>query len=109
MSICQLYAAFDMITMRELDVLAQLRSRHRRVRLLLLDDELITSVYGRPPIMPLAERMLLAQHLRGLDEVVVYDPGQPPGSQAGYVIAGDPVPMSWACQAIVPAAGMAVA
>lgn len=99
-----LLATFDMITVRELDVIQQLRARHRRIRIAVFDDETVTALYGRPPITPLVERALLAQHLRGVDEVVVHDPTQQGlgGEQVCYVIAGDPLPAPMDCDVLTP-------
>ena len=91
-----LLATFDMITVRELDVIRQLRARHRRIRIAVIDDDTVTALYGRPPITPLVERALLAQHIRGVDEVVVHDPTRPMPhgeQQICYAIAGEPVPL----------------
>lgn len=101
-----LVAAFDMITVRELDVIRQLRDRHRRVRIAILDDESVAALYGRPPMTPVDERVRLAQHLRGVDEVVVHDPARP--EPAGdppvrYVIAGDPSPLPMGFDVLTPA------
>src|SRR5699024_7917348 len=94
-----------MITGRELDVIRQLRDRHRRVRIAILDDESVATLYGRPPMTPLGARVLLAQHLRGGAEVVVHDPARP--EPAGdppvrYVIAGEPSPLPAGFDVLTP-------
>lgn len=101
----QLLATFDMITVRELDVIQQLRARHRRVRIAVFDDETVMQLYGRPPITPLVERALLAQHLRGVDEVVVHDAAHQQasgGQHICYVIAGEPAPPSDGWDVVTP-------
>lgn len=103
----ELFATFDMITIRELDIIKQLRTRHRRVRIAVPDDDTVTALYGRPPITPLPERTLLAQHLRGVDEVVVHvasdiEPAQ--GGRIRYVIAGEPTPTPGTCDVLTPGA-----
>lgn len=103
----ELFATFDMVTVRELDIIKQLRTRHRRVRIAVLDDDTVTELYGRPPITPLPERALLAQHLRGIDEVVVHlaaDIGTADDGRIRYVIAGEPIPTPDTCQVLTPGA-----
>ncbi|HIT75458.1 MAG TPA: hypothetical protein IAA98_07730 [Candidatus Avipropionibacterium avicola] len=86
-----LVAVFDVISVRDLDVLAQLGERHGPVTIALLDDDLVHDLYGRPPLTGIEDRLALVSHLRGVGGVRRYRLQDPvPGRR--YVIAREPVP-----------------
>ena len=67
-------------------------------------DEFVEIVYGRPPVVPLAERIALVSHVRGVDAAVVHDESTAALSPdvTRFAVAGDaPVPWgedSWLLQ-----------
>lgn len=64
---------FDLLNIGDLDVIAQVRARCSRLIIGVLSDESIQTSTGRPPVVPLAERVALVRHTRGVDAVVVHD------------------------------------
>jgi cytidyltransferase-like protein len=68
-----LAGAFDLINVGDLDVISQARTRCTQLVVGVLSDETILKLTGRPPVVPLVERLALVQHLRGVDEVLVHD------------------------------------
>lgn len=96
-----LVGAFDVISVRELDVLAQVGDQHGPVRIALLDDETVTELYGRPPLTRFEERLALTSHLRGVDEVRRFVPSSASCEQR-YVIADEPTPNGEGFIAVTP-------
>jgi Cytidylyltransferase-like len=72
MSVGYLAQAFDMINVRDLDLIAQASDQCARLVVGVYTDEYTEELYGRRPIIPLAERLALVSHVRGVDEVVVH-------------------------------------
>ena len=73
MTVGYLAAAFEVVTVRDLDLIQQARQRCTRLVVGVLRDEEIVRQYGRRPVTPLLERIAVVRHLRGVDEVVVHD------------------------------------
>ncbi len=65
--------SFDLLNVRDLDLIAQSAARCDRLTLAVLGDETVERLLGRAPIVPLGERLELVRHLRGVDEVIVHD------------------------------------
>jgi len=68
-------ASFDLLNIRDLDVISQALSHCEHLIVGVLSDDCIETWHGRPPVIPLDERAELVGHLRGVSEVfVVHDP-----------------------------------
>ncbi len=73
--------SFDMLNVVDLDLIAQARSQCSRLIVGVYTDAAVADAVGRPPVMPLSERMTLLYHLRDVDEVIVHGvPGGVPDS-----------------------------
>ena len=70
--------SFDLLNIADLDLIAQARARCTRLVAGVLSDELVENLYGRPPVVPLSERMALVEHVRGIDEVLAHGAEQTP-------------------------------
>lgn len=75
-----LLGTFDMLNVGDLDVLAQARLRCARLVVGVHTDEAAAELSGRPPVVPLEERLTLLRHVRGVDEVVVHEHADGSGS-----------------------------
>ena len=62
---------FDMFHVGHLNVIAAARPHCDHLIVGVVTDEVVTSVKGRPPVVPLDERMEIVAALRDVDEVVV--------------------------------------
>lgn len=98
MSDAYLVHAFDMINVGDIDLVRQVRALASRVVIGVLTDEQVEASTGRPPIIPLAERLTLAMHLRGVHEAVVHDDDRVPAHAVVYVEAG--AAASWDVSAV---------
>lgn len=70
MSVGYLAHSFDLLNVRDLDLLAQVAERCDEVVAGVLSDELVEQRYGRRPVVPLGERMALVARIRGVGRVV---------------------------------------
>jgi glycerol-3-phosphate cytidylyltransferase-like family protein len=70
--------AFDLINVGDLDLIAQARRHCSRLIVGVWSDELVTALTGRPPIVPLSERLALVSHVRGVAAAVVHEAGSLP-------------------------------
>ena len=75
MQVGYLAGGFDLINVGDLDVISQARALCTQLVIGVLSDEAVLKSTGRPPVVPLVERLALVQHLRGVDKVVVHDEG----------------------------------
>lgn len=73
MTVGYLADSFDLINVRDLDLIAQARARCTRLVVGVFTDDYAERVAGVRPVVPLVERMAVLQHLRGVDQVVVHD------------------------------------
>lgn len=64
---------FDLLNVGDLDLIAQARSRCDYLVVGVYSDELIESISGRPPVVPLQERLVLVGHIRGVDHATRHD------------------------------------
>lgn len=64
---------FDLVNVRDLDLIEQARRFCSRLVVGVFSDDFAEHRFGRRPLVPLAERMALVTHLRGVDEVVEHD------------------------------------
>ena len=68
-------------------VIAQARAQCEYLIIGVHSDDYVSRTRGRPPIVPLLERLELINHLRDVDEVVV-DDGERPAHSGADVIFG---------------------
>ena len=64
--------SFDLLNVCDLDLIAQASSICDRLTVAVLSDEDVHERMGRPPVVPLVERLELLRHVRGVDEVIVH-------------------------------------
>jgi glycerol-3-phosphate cytidylyltransferase len=62
---------FDMFHVGHLNVISAARPHCDHLIVGVVTDEVVTAVKGRPPVIPLGERMEIVAALRDVDEVVV--------------------------------------
>jgi bifunctional ADP-heptose synthase (sugar kinase/adenylyltransferase) len=74
MTVGYLADSFDMINVRDLDLVAQARALCSRLVVGVFTDEYAEQLLGRRPIVPFAERLLIIRHLRGVDDAVEHNP-----------------------------------
>lgn len=74
MTVGYLADSFDMINVRDLDLVAQARALCSRLIIGVFTDEYTEELLGRRPIVPFAERLSIVRHLRGVDDVVEHNP-----------------------------------
>jgi len=88
-----LASSFDLLNVAHLDVIAQARAQCDELVVAVFSDELAAAVTGRPPVVPLEERMVLVGHVRGVSEVVVHQSPVDPdlGAELAFTVA-DQVP-----------------
>lgn len=72
MTVGYLLGTFDLLNVGDLDLVEQVSASSSQVVLAVYSDEHVASRLGRPPVVPLHERLALLNHLRGVDEVVVF-------------------------------------
>ena len=72
----RLTGAFDLVTVAQLDVIEQARSRCDRLVARVLTDEQVRRIEGLDPVMPLDERVSLVAALRVVDDVDVASDAQ---------------------------------
>jgi bifunctional ADP-heptose synthase (sugar kinase/adenylyltransferase) len=70
MSVGYLADSFDLINVRDLDLIAQAYAQCSRLVLGVFTDEYAERVFGRRPVVPLAERIALLRHVRGVADAV---------------------------------------
>lgn len=73
MTIGYAVGSFDLLNVRDLDVIRQASDRCTRLVLGVHTDEAAEALDGRRPVVPLVERVGLLRHVRGVDEVVVHE------------------------------------
>lgn len=67
-----LACALDLLNVRDLDLVAQAGAHCDRLTLGVLTDDDIVAATGRPPVIALEERLILASHLRGVERAVIH-------------------------------------
>jgi len=89
-----LAGSFDLLNVRDLDLIAQARLYCSRLVVGVFSDDVVKSRSGRSPVVPLVERLTLVSHVRGVDEAVVHDDDAAPlGSDViRFRVAGEPPP-----------------
>jgi glycerol-3-phosphate cytidylyltransferase-like family protein len=93
MTVGYLAHSFDLLNVRDLDLVAQAGERCEELVAGVLSDDLVEQRYGRRPVVPVAERMALVARIRGVSRVVEQRTGQlPVGLDAvtSFVVADEP-------------------
>lgn len=62
---------FDMFHVGHLNIVRAARAQCQQLVVGVVADEVVVQLKGRPPVVPLAERMEIVAAIRGVDEVVV--------------------------------------
>ena len=62
---------FDMFHIGHLNIIVSARERCDRLVVGVVTDDVVVAMKGRPPVIPLAERVAILSGLRDVDEVVV--------------------------------------
>jgi glycerol-3-phosphate cytidylyltransferase len=111
MSVGYFADSFDMINVRDLDLIAQARERCSRLMLGVFTDDYAEQLFGRRPVVPLDERKAVLQHIGGVAEVLTHDDPQVtspsgPRAEAAVVFAavGTPIPTESATHWLTPRA-----
>lgn len=86
MAVGYLADLFDLLNVRDLDLIAQARAACAHLVLGVLTDDYAEAVHGRRPVVPLEERMALLRHVRGVDEVVAHDSPWPLRAETAAVV-----------------------
>jgi cytidyltransferase-like protein len=72
-SVGYLANSFDLINVRDLDLIEQASSRCEQLVVGVFSDDYAEQLLGRRPVVPLGERVMLVQHIRGVSSVVVHE------------------------------------
>lgn len=67
-----LASAFDLVNVRDLDLIRQARALCSRLVVGVFTDEFVEQVTGRAPVVPYEERRALVARFRGVDEAVAH-------------------------------------
>jgi glycerol-3-phosphate cytidylyltransferase-like family protein len=70
MSVGYLADSFDLINVRDLDLIAQANAQCTHLVLGVFTDEYAERVFGRRPVVPLSERIALLRHVRGVADAI---------------------------------------
>lgn len=92
MSVGYLADSFDLINVRDLDLIAQARARCARLVVGVFTDEYAERISGRRPVVPLSERMAVLREVRGIVEVVTHDDRAADDASAVVLFAAADVP-----------------
>jgi glycerol-3-phosphate cytidylyltransferase len=90
MSVGYLADSFDMISLRDLDLIAQARARCSQLLVGVFTDDYVRRLIGRHPMVPFDERAAVVQHMDGVSDVVGHDPSiwPTPQAEASMLFAG---------------------
>lgn len=86
MSVGYLADSFDLLNVRDLDLIAQADAQCSRLVLGVFTDEYAERVFGRRPVVPLAERIALLRHIRGVADAVPHSEDVEPILAAAEVV-----------------------
>jgi cytidyltransferase-like protein len=68
-----LVATFDLLNVRDLDVIEQATARCDHLVVGVFSDDLVEQRLGRRPVVPVDERARLVANVRGVDRVLVHE------------------------------------
>ena len=90
MSVGYLPNVFDMLNVRDLALIAQARQHCSQLVVGVFSDDFAERLLGRRPVVPMAERVAMVSHVRGVDAVVVHDGVSPaPERDVAFFVHGD--------------------
>ncbi len=81
-------SAFDMVDVRDLDVVQQAAEGVDRVEARVFSDDAIFGATGRAPVIPAAERVEIVGSIREVDDAAIFDPADPLKRTSHDVIFG---------------------
>ncbi len=92
MTVGYLANVFDLLNVRDLDLIAQAGRHSSRLVVGVFSDDFAELQFGRRPVVPMAERVALVSHVRGVHEVVTHDETTIAADRAArvFAVAGDP-------------------
>ncbi|GAA1851419.1 hypothetical protein GCM10009714_36250 [Microlunatus capsulatus] len=93
MSVGYLAHSFDLLNVRDLDLVAQAGERCDELVAGVLADDLVEQRYGRRPVVPVAERLALVARVRGVSRAVEQTGAEVPaevGAVTAFVVADEP-------------------
>ena len=94
MSVGYLADSFDLINVRDLDLIAQAYAQCSHLVLGVFTDEYAERVFGRRPVVPLGERIALLRHVRGVAAAIPHSQDVEPilaDAEVVFVAADVPV------------------
>jgi len=80
MTVGYLPHAFDLLNVADIELVRQARGFCDRLVVGVLSDEAVEDLTGRPPVVPLSERLTLVGHLRGVDLALLHHDADQTGS-----------------------------
>ena len=90
MSVGYLPNAFDMLNVRDLALITQARQHCSQLVIGVFSDDFAERLLGRRPVVPMADRVAMVSHVRGVDAVVVHDGVSPaPERDVAFSVHGD--------------------
>jgi cytidyltransferase-like protein len=95
--------SFDLFNVAHLDLIASARERCDRLVVAVLADDEVLRRSGRPPVVPLAERLEIVSQVRGVDSVVVHV--EVPGRDEATLLVPQDELASWPAEAVALPAG----
>lgn len=93
MSVGYLAHSFDLLNVRDLDLVAQAGEHCDELVAGVLADDLVEERYGRRPVVPVAERLALVARVRGVSRAVEQTGAEVPaevGPVTAFVVADEP-------------------
>ena len=69
MRVGYLVSSFDMLNVGDLDIIRQAQELCAELTVVVLDDDGVTVALGRPPVVPLHERVAIVECVRGITRV----------------------------------------
>ena len=98
MSVGYLPHSFDLFNVAHLDLIASALERCDRLVLAVLADDEVLRRTGRPPVVPLAERLEIVANVRGVDSAVVH--AAAPGRGEATLLVPEDERASWPAEAV---------
>lgn len=88
MTVGYLADSFDLINVRDLDLISQASGLCSRLVVGVFTDDYAEQLFGRRPVVPFAERVALVSHVRRVAEVVSHDGADAGEAARVYVVFG---------------------
>lgn len=95
--------SFDLLNVRDLDLIAQAAGRCSGLVVGVFTDDYASAVLGSDPVVPLAERLALVQHVRGVAAALPFDGTWPSGlARVEVFVAADRPTPPWPSSVLTP-------